>query len=57
MTDLQHPAPARPSSGPPLRALVVDDEHHISDLLATALRYEGSSQRSANVAVLPSTWR
>ena len=25
----------------PLRALVVDDERHISDLLATALQYEG----------------
>jgi two-component system OmpR family response regulator len=41
MTDLQHQVRARPMSGPPLRALVVDDEHHISDLLATALRYEG----------------
>jgi two-component system, OmpR family, response regulator len=41
MNDLPYQAPVRPSSGPPLRALVVDDEHHISDLLATALRYEG----------------
>jgi two-component system OmpR family response regulator len=41
MTDPQHPASAPPRSGPPLRALVVDDEPHISDLLATALRYEG----------------
>jgi len=41
MTDLQHLAPGRPTSGPSLRALVVDDEPHISDLLATALRYEG----------------
>jgi two-component system OmpR family response regulator len=41
MTDLQHPALARPTSRTPLRALVVDDEHHIADLLATALRYEG----------------
>jgi two-component system OmpR family response regulator len=41
MTDLQHLAPARPTSGPSPRALVVDDEPHISDLLATALRYEG----------------
>jgi two-component system OmpR family response regulator len=41
MNDLPYQESARPSSGPPLRALVVDDEHHISDLLATALRYEG----------------
>ena len=41
MTDPQHPPPPRPASDPPLRALVVDDEPHISDLLATALRYEG----------------
>ncbi len=41
MNDLQHQPSPGPSSGRPLRALVVDDEPHISDLLATALRYEG----------------
>jgi len=36
--------PARPSTRPdgtPLRALVVDDEPHIAELVAMALRYEG----------------
>ena len=41
MTRPQLSPPARPATTAPLRALVVDDEPHISDLLATALRYEG----------------
>jgi two-component system OmpR family response regulator len=41
MNDLHDQPPPASSSAPPLRALVVDDERHISDLLATALRYEG----------------
>jgi two-component system OmpR family response regulator len=41
MTDLQRTALAGLASSPPSRVLVVDDEPHIADLLATAFRYEG----------------
>jgi two-component system OmpR family response regulator len=41
MTEQLHQTPAGPVASPPLRVLVVDDEPHIADLIATALRYEG----------------
>jgi two-component system OmpR family response regulator len=41
MTDPTSQAVAGLRTSPPLRVLVVDDEPHIADLIATALRYEG----------------
>jgi two-component system OmpR family response regulator len=41
MTEQLRQISAGPAASPPLRVLVVDDEPHIADLIATALRYEG----------------
>jgi two-component system OmpR family response regulator len=41
MTEQLRQISAAPAASPPLRVLVVDDEPHIADLIATALRYEG----------------
>ena len=46
-------APSRPQSftrpdGQPIRALVVDDEPNLAELLSTALRYEGWDVRAAH---------
>jgi len=48
VTTTTTPAPTltRPD-GSPLRVLVVDDEHSLTDLLAMALRYEGYEVRAA----------
>jgi two-component system OmpR family response regulator len=45
MTDQQVPEAARLATSARPRVLVVDDEPHIADLLATALRYEGFEPR------------
>jgi two-component system OmpR family response regulator len=36
-----NPAPLSHADGSPVRAVVVDDEHSLTDLLSMALRYEG----------------
>jgi two-component system, OmpR family, response regulator len=40
-------APLRRFDGSPVRVLVVDDEHNLTELLSMALRYEGWEVRSA----------
>ncbi len=54
VTDARRPAPARRSTrtgigpgGTPVRALVVDDEPNLTDLVGTVLRYEGYEVRAA----------
>ena len=41
------PAPLHHADGSPIRILVVDDEHTLTDLLQMALRYEGWEVKSA----------
>jgi two-component system OmpR family response regulator len=49
MTDVQrHPTLVR-ADGSPVRALVVDDEASLADLLGMALRYEGWSVKTADL--------
>ncbi len=44
----QPAAPLRRADGSPIRVLVVDDEHSLTDLLTMALRYEGWEIRTAD---------
>ena len=37
------------NDGRPVRVLVVDDEPHIADLVATVARYEGWQARTAHI--------
>lgn len=49
MTDLQRQPQLVRTDGSPIRALVVDDEVSLSDLLTMALRYEGWEVRAAEL--------
>lgn len=46
-TDIQKPHRLTRVDGSPVRVLVVDDEHSLTDLLSMAMRYEGWEVRSA----------
>ena len=52
------PAPARLQrpDGSPVRVLIVDEEHKLTELLSTALRYEGWGVHAANTGSSQTPW-